>query len=360
MKRARSTGSYTANWSSDERMRILIIRPSSMGDVVMASPVLKALKGQTPPPEIHWLIDPALSELLEDNPFVDGLIPWDKRRWNKLFTQFRFVELLREIKKFRCHLKAQAYDLALDLQGLFRSRFLAFISGARERVGFSSREPGAFFMTRLVSKGPDKKLMGSEYLYLMEEMGYEVSDPAPHLFLGKGAEEKANEILKRSGIDGPFFALAPFTTRPQKHWPKESWQKLALVLRDRFGLPSIILGGPGDVAGAQEIIGGEGAVIKNSAGIASIRESAAIISRAEALIGVDTGLTHMGTALKRPTVALFGATCPYLETPLEGTKVLYHKLPCSPCKRRPTCKGDYTCMKKIEVDQVVEALLEIH
>ena len=93
----------------------------------------------------------------------------------------------------------------------------------------------------------------------------------------------------------------------------------------------------------------------NLAGTTRLRQAAALIEKAALVVGVDTGLTHMGIAAGVPTVALFGSTCPYLDTGRDNTRIIYKALPCAPCKRRPTCDGAYTCMRDISVDDVLGA-----
>ena len=97
-------------------------------------------------------------------------------------------------------------------------------------------------------------------------------------------------------------------------------------------------------------------MIENRVGAYSLDESAAVISRASLLVGVDTGLTHMGVAFGVPLVALFGSTCPYRETGNENAKVIYHKLPCAPCRRHPTCGGRHECLTDITPSEVMSAI----
>jgi heptosyltransferase-1 len=112
---------------------------------------------------------------------------------------------------------------------------------------------------------------------------------------------------------GGYAVLAPFTTRPQKHWFEDAWQALAPQLIDATGLVPVILGGPADAEAAARIAAADPRIV-NLAGQTRLPEAVAAIAHAALLIGVDTGLTHMGTALARPTVAIFGSTCPY-QTP---------------------------------------------
>ena len=99
-----------------------------------------------------------------------------------------------------------------------------------------------------------------------------------------------------------------------------------------------------------------GMPVQDLTGRTAIGEAAALIQEASLLVGVDTGLSHMGIAFGIPSVLLFGATRPYLDTGRANAEVIYHPLPCSPCRRRPTCHGDYTCMRSIEAAEVMAAI----
>jgi len=334
---------------------ILIVRPSSIGDIVMASPMLPVLRRAYPRAHIAWLVEPALSDLLRAHPDLDEVICWSKGNWRGLWRQGRFATLLKEMRDFSGQLKKRRFDWCLDGQGLLRSRLLCRLSGARERIGFASKEPGRRLMTRLISRGPDSKEMGSEYRHLMWELGIDPGDFAPSLHLAEDDVAEAGKALRGAGIGGDFAVLAPFTTRPQKHWFDERWAELGQRLGQERELPVLVLGGPGDRSRGGRICQKGGAGMVNLAGETSLAQSAALVERARLVVGVDTGLTHMGTAFRRPTVALFGSTCPYLETPSPMTRVLYQEFPCSPCKRRPVCDDRFDCMAALTVEKVLAA-----
>ena len=152
--------------------------------------------------------------------------------------------------------------------------------------------------------------------------------------------------------------MAPFTTRPQKHWFEDAWQALARRIRDELGLTPVILGGPGDQTHAAHMAHGVEGLL-TLAGVTALPEAAALIRQAGLLVGVDTGLTHMGSALGTPTIARFGSTCPYPETGRPNARVIWLGMDCSPCRRRPTCGGAFTCLRNITADQVMEAALEL-
>jgi heptosyltransferase-1 len=344
--------------SVDPVSSILIIRSSAIGDVVMASPMIRVLRQGHPGARLIWLAEPQVRDLLCANPLLDKVIIWPKEKWRDLFRRGRFIALFREILRLARTLRRENFDLALDVQGLLRSRLLAWLSGARERVGFESREPGRFLLTRVVPRGSDKR-MGSEYFNLMETLGLEPGDFRPEIALSGSIREESARILRDSGIAGKFAVICPFTTRPQKHWFEERWAALALELEDKLALPVLLLGGPGDIEGSRRIQSLAGGRIHDFAGRTSLAQTAAIIESCALLVGVDTGLTHMGTAFARPTAALFGATCPYLSTTSCLTRVLYDRHSCSPCRRNPTCEGEFPCMKAITVEQVVEVAGEL-
>lgn len=334
---------------------ILIIRPSAMGDVVMASPLIGALRRTHPTAHIAWLLEPHLVDLLRSHPALDEVIPWPKARWLDLVRRRRFLGLCREVGQLRKSLLRKGFDLAIDAQGLLRSRILARLSGARNRVGFDSKEPGRWLMTEIVSKGPESTRISSEYLHLAQVLGLETGSFQPDLAVSTRDDIRADHELAERGIRGSYAAFCPFTTRPQKHWPENHWAALSYRIGEDMGLATIMLGGPGDRAAANRIEQLAGGRIINLAGTTSLGVAMALLKRAAVVVGVDTGLTHMGIAFLRPTVAVFGSTCPYTEAPGARLFVVYDQYHCSPCRRRPICNGEYPCMKGIGAERVYDA-----
>lgn len=332
---------------------ILIIRTSAMGDIVMSSHLAEGLRSKYPDDRICWLAEPQMAPLLEHNPALDAVIVWPKMRWKELFRTRQWGALLREVRDFIVRLRSERFSLAIDAQGLLRTRLLAWISGARERVGFVSREPGQFLMTRLLAKGEGSHLMGSEYFYLLQQLGVSTNELRQKVHLAPELYSEARKSLDDAGVCGTYIVFAPFTTRPQKHWFEQNWIRLAREITREYSLPVVWLGGPGDRSAAKYLADAGGGV--SLAGVTSLAVSAAIVAQAALVIGVDTGLTHLGTAFSVPTLTLFGSTCPYTTTSSPATKILYHPLPCSPCRRRPTCEGRFDCMQALTVSEVMQA-----
>ena len=335
--------------------RVLIIRPSAIGDIVMASPMIAAIRKAWPQAHIAWLADDTVYGILDHHPDLDAVVYWSKEKWRHHLKSIQFLKLLSEIKRFSNVLRKQQFDLAIDAQGLFRSRFLAWLSHSKERVGLESREPGRFLMTKIISRGKDKRAMSSEYRQLIHSIGLNPGNFDPKIVLSLNDQNTAGNLLSELNVNNGFALFCPFTTRPHKHWFPERWAELANYLSEHFNLPSLILGAKRDQGASRQIQALAGVPLYDLTGQTSLGEAAAIVALADVVIGVDTGMTHMGTAFKRPTIALFGATCPYVHTASAETIVIYVPQTCAPCKRKPSCNGRYDCMAAITVKQVCKA-----
>ena len=331
---------------------ILIVRLSSMGDVVMASPLIMAFRTTWPGANVSWLVEESSRPVLEANPNLHKVIVWERERWRRLLRKKRLITLGREAVSLILKLRREKYDLAVDTQGLLKSGIWTFLSGTKERVGLGSKEGSRCLMTRVVERSGPSDRMSSQYLLLAEELGLSTEPFSMEVSLSPEAETFAAGFA--DSLSSPYAVFAPFTTRPQKHWVEERWTELASRISEETGLGVALLGGPGDETPAESILPDGDPSLVNLAGRTSIQEAAAVISRSSLLVGVDTGLTHMGFALGVPTVALFGATRPYLNVEGMPGAVLYHPRECSPCRRRPTCDENYPCMHDISVDEVFQ------
>ncbi len=330
--------------------RILVIRLSALGDIVMASGLIPALRTRWPDAHIAWLAEPAGASLLQANPRLDEVLVWPRGEWRRLRGEHRYRELVGSVRAFVRELRAREFDLVLDTQGLLKSGLWARITGAGERIGIASREGSERLMTRVLTPARDDQRIGSEYRALAEHLGVDAQRFPMDLALAEKDRAAARDAVAGAGVVGDHVVFAPFTTRPQKHWFEDRWRRLAERLSAGAGVTPVILGGGDDREAAARLAAGTPAV--SLAGGLSLRASAAVVAGARALVGVDTALTHMGSAFNVPTVALFGSTRPYLETDSPVTRVLYEPLWCSPCRRRPLCDGEFSCMRLHRADDV--------
>lgn len=331
--------------------RVLIIRLSAIGDVVFASPLVDACKRRYPDAEIDWLAEGVVRPLIIGMPSIGRVILWPRQEWRALWEEKRLIALYRAVKGFRRELQARNYDLVVDAQGLLKSAFLAWLSGCRDRIGFESKEPNWFFLSKRYPKQITARI-SSEYLGLAQELGWDTE--RFEMVLGVTHEDRARAATIAE--PGKYIAIAPFTTRPQKHWKSGHWRALIKSLSSQ-GFTVACLGGPTDREEAAEML--EGLHVENWVGTYPLGVSASLVSEARAVIGVDTGLTHMGIAAGVPTVALFGSTCPYRETGRDNVRVIYHDLDCAPCKRRPTCGGAFRCMTELAPAEALDALQQV-
>lgn len=339
--------------------RILIIRLSALGDVVMASGLIRALSDRFPDAELSWLTEAPAAPLIRHNPRLKQVLLWPRSQWQQLWRERRWRELWQAIRGFRAALRAHQFDLVLDAQGLLKSGVCAWFTGAPRRVSIMAREGSHLLVHEKIipPAGADDRI-GAEYRFAAEYLGAPKNSYQLDLAIGAAAAAKIDAVLATHQISLPLVSLCPFTTRPQKHWFEDRWAELATRLISQ-GFTPLIIGGPADQEAGARIASQAPGVI-NLAGQLKLDESAALIARSQLLIGVDTGLTHMGTALRIPTVALFGSTRPYLQTGTPLTCVMYDALACSPCRRHPTCGGRFDCMRQLTVDRVMQQALNQH
>ena len=331
---------------------VLFVKLSAIGDIVMASGLPANIKSTFDDSRITWLVESPYQKFVAAHPHIDDVIPWPKAEWSALAKNKQWVTLFNAVRSFRRELRQRNFTVAIDAQGLLKSALLCWLSGAKRRIGFKSKEHSEWLLTESIAK-PQSDDICSEYKALGRYLGanrYQMNLPAP-----ASAYAELNGKVEASLIHKPFIAICPFTTRPQKHWPHGHWQQLIKDFRATSAMPIVILGGPGDQEKAAELAAAIDDVIV-VAGLLSLEASGALLSQAYAVIGVDTGLTHLAIAHDRTTLTLFCSTCPYRFTDNPNATVIYKALPCAPCKRRPICDGAYTCMSNIQPDDVLKWL----
>ena len=319
-----------------------------MGDLVFTTPLLAALRQRFPQARISWLVRQELAPLMAQDPRVDEVIAWAPPRG---------LAWLGALRRLRAELAPRDFDWVIEAQGLLKTRLLARQAGGY-RIGFASREPGAALLDELLPKGGDISLIGSEYRFLAEQLCGQSAPPA--LLPGEAARTAVTARQQELGLGKGYSVICPFTTRPQKHWPQHYWPPLIKGLIARRNQPVLMLGGPADRAAATDIanaVADERLI--NLVGATGVAETPAWVEGAGLVVGVDTGLTHMGVALARPTVALFGSTCPYTGGGRGPLTVMYDDLPCAPCQRRPTCGGRFTCMRDLGPERVLAAAMAL-
>ncbi len=329
---------------------ILIIRLSAIGDIVMASCLAQGIRQQQPDAKISWLVQAGYEGLLQANPYVDEVIVWPRKEWQALWNKRRLVVLYRQVRRFIKGLRRHDFTLAIDAQGLMKSGLLTYLSGAKIRIGLDSREGSAKLMTQ-VFHSPQSSRIGSEYRFLLESIAPSARTSRMDVVVTGDDRSAGSSVLRQQGVNRPFVVFCPFSTRDQKNWTTAHWRQLAQAVDEQLAYDCVILGSPADSSTARAMTTQDN--LFELTGKTTLRQAASVIKQAKALVGVDTGLTHIGVVSDIPTLALFGSTCPYLHTDSAVAKVIYHDLSCAPCKRRPVCDGAYSCMRDISVNEVM-------
>jgi heptosyltransferase-1 len=347
--------------TAESEARILLVRLSAIGDVLMTSPVPQALREAFPRAHIAWLVEPLSAPFVRVNPYVDEVIVLEQLgRWRRLLSEWKLIPLLREIRAYGRELRARQFDIAIDCQGLLKSGVLTGLSGASRRIGFiPPREYNHLFLTDRVERPPHPTRITQPYLTLLTALGLPVTPRRPVLPVPAGERAEAQAFLAAHGLVGqPYAACCISTSRPQKDWVWPRWRQLAELLRDRVGLRTVFIGGSERRVDTLQLIEACPAEPVSAVGRTSLLQSAALVQDAALVVGGDTGLTYAGLATDTPTVALYGSTDPSWLAEEFCVAVCYHPQPCSPCHRRPKC-ANYDCMQAITPDEVLDAAIRL-
>ena len=322
--------------------RILIIKPSAIGDVVHTLPVLNLLRRRWPAAHVSWLVTPACAGLVERHPQVDEVIRFERR---ELGRGWRSPRALLDLIRFTRSLGEAGFDLVVDLQGLFRSGWLAAATRSPVRVGPANAREGAWlFYTHRVPTGTPEQHAIERYLTVAQALGCE-RGPVEFVFAVDDADRAAVAAVVPPG---PYAVLMPGANWATKQWPAERFAGLVEPIQARFGLRCVVAGGP-DVAGLGDKI--PGAV--NLAGRTNLRQLVALLERARLVVANDSGPMHIAAALGRPLVTPYGPTNPVRTGPYarEGS-VIRLDIPCSPCYSR-RCSHQ-SCLQWLTIDPVLE------
>lgn len=323
--------------------KLLIVKPSALGDIVHALPFLDAVKSSSPSTEVHWVVAKGLHDLLVDHPLVDRLWVIDKNKWKR---PGRVTETFRELRQLSRALRDERYDAVVDLQGLFRSGLIAALSGVRYRIGFAeAREGSRFLYSHRVTGGRDIHAV-DRYLKVAAFLGIHPTRVRFPLYGAALPPSVAAMLPER------YAVIAPAAGGEAKRWPAERFGQLAV----RLPFPSVVIGSPADAPVASAVAAASGGKAVCLAGKTDIRQMITVIRGARCFISGDTGPMHIAAALGVPLFALFGPTNPVRTGPYgSGHTILTSGLPCLPCYARKAC-NNWRCMTEITVDTVWDAI----
>jgi lipopolysaccharide heptosyltransferase I len=322
--------------------RFLLVRLGSLGDVIHGIPAAAALRIRYPSARIDWLVDPSYTSVLQ---LVEGLN--EAIAINPRGNAGTLVRTIRQLRR-------RKYDAVVDFQGLLKSAVLSRAAGARRVIGLPRehlREPLArVFYSETPDPGRDPHVIRKN-LALMRTLG--VEDPRVSFPLKLPRTVTGDTVAAGFGPDG-YAVINPGAAWPNKRWPAERFGALAVQIRERIGVRSLVLWGPGEEDIASLVVGAS----RGAADLAprtNIIDLFAIARRAKLFVSADTGPLHIAAAVGTPVVALFGPTFAERNGPWAQSDITISRAPRCFCHYERKCRLLQPCIEDIGVDEVVSA-----
>jgi heptosyltransferase-1 len=338
-------------------MKVLIVKTSSLGDIIHTFPALVDAIRQFPQIQFDWVVEESFAQVPHFHPRVNKVIPVAIRRWRK---QPLKTLLNGEWKNFKEELQKEKYDYVIDAQGLLKSAFVTFFAkGLRCGLDFKSAwEPLASLIYQYKNfVDPDQHAVVRMRQLFAKILNYTISSEIPDY--GIDRYQFSNPVV----TDENYILFLHGTTWETKHWPEEYWKKLAVIITDAGLSVYLPFGNEVEYARAKRI-----AALSSKIKILpklNLIEMAGVLSQAKAAVAVDTGLGHLAAALAIPTISLYGATDPELTGALGKNQIhLKSTFVCAPCLQK-TChfKGNRqtepACFEKLTPEKVWENLQKI-
>jgi heptosyltransferase-3 len=334
--------------------RILVIKLKQPGDVLVSTPVINALKAAWPDCHLTYLVPKGTEAMVAGHPGLDGLMVVDRRgaAWGETL---RFLRQLRQAR----------FDLVLELSGGDRGAFYAFLTGARERLGFT--HPGQPFwqrhgcFTRLLPRPPVKMHMVDQNLAAVRALGLHPEHPRLQFFWDSQVEQRVHDLLASLGLaEQPFVVMHPGAGWRFKCWTPSGYARVIEAFENEWGLPVVLTGT--QAAHEQDLLA---ALLQecranpiNLVGRLSLKELGALIARARLFFGMDSAPMHLAAAVNTPVVALFGPSGVFNWGPWgQGHLVIKQDWECLPCGK-DGCQGSKVsrCLMELTPEEVLKAM----
>lgn len=324
---------------------ILIIKPSSFGDIIDAFPAVGAIRRRYPSSRISWLVKEEWRGVLTGHPFIDEVIAAP-------FSWGRLPRLIRAVRRRR-------FDLVVDLQGLLRSGLLSIATGAPVRIGFDAAREGApRFYTDRVSVPARSVHAVDRYREVAKALGCDVSRIDFGIPTSSESSAVINRLFSEIGLSASerFIVIHPTARWESKKWVPARFAELAdWIIREKKSA-IVFVGSRGEREEVERIVQMMKQPAINMAGKTTLPELTELIRRAACFISNDSGPMHLAAAIGTPVVALFGPTDPNKIGPYgAGHKVIRKEISCSGCHRN-RCVRDNECMRAIRVEEVIKEI----
>jgi len=330
--------------------RIMVRATNWVGDAVMTTPALAALRDNFPEASLTVLAHAGVAPVFADHPAVDDILLFDSRgRHRGVSGVWRMA---RQIDRAR-------FDLAVLFQNAFRAALTVRLAGVPLRLGYDTDGRG-FLLNRPIRLEPgDKQVHETEYyLRILARAGLRAESSLPAFHYSGAVRDRASERLKRLGLDRAFLlGIAPGAAYgTAKRWPAERFAEAADRILKRTDGTALIFGGLGEAEAAFRVREAMTSPAVSLAGETDLAEAAALIARCRLFLTNDSGLMHVASAVGVPLVAVFGSTNPVTTSPRGGpVRLIRHPVECSPCLK-PVCdRPGHPCMDRVRPGEVAMA-----
>jgi predicted lipopolysaccharide heptosyltransferase III len=331
--------------------KILVINLAFIGDVVLSTPVIRALRESYPQAMIDMLVVPLTKSIASGNSFVNEVLVYDKRgQHKKLGPLFKLI----------CELRSRHYDLAVCTNFAARGAMLAWIAGIPNRAGYDRQHANLFLTHVASSERLEIRHEAENYLAVLKPLGITTADTTLAFQVQEQDKVAFATKVPKVMLDQPIAVVCPIGSYPRKSWTTAAYAELICHLAKESQV--VLIGGGKEAADLSKIsqtsadLAGRN-VVCILAGKLNLGELAALLQCCKVLVSVDTGPMHIAQAVGTPVVALFGPTDPVIWGPRGlNDQVFYEKLSCSPCWGKGECTIN-RCMTGIAVEKVIEAAL---
>jgi len=332
---------------------IIVRMPNWLGDAVMATPILADIRAHWREAQLTAMCQGAIGEILIGNPHINEIFAFTKANEFTRHTETR--DLIARLRQGK-------YDLGILLPNSFSSAWWFWRGNVKERLGFAT-DSRRLLLTKPI---PIPRERGHEHLVLtykrlLPSLGIPLSDAKPEIFVTPEEAEAADILLAQYRVpkQSPLIGVnAAAAFGPAKCWPPERFRKLTQLLLEKTPNYILFFGDANTAPLIHSICCGLPSRVVDLAGKTNLRQLIALLSKCSLFLTNDSGPMHLAAALKIPLVALFGSTDPFVTGPYRhGTVIRKDNIPCAPCFRR-ICPIDFKCMKRIEVNEVYQAIIE--
>jgi heptosyltransferase-3 len=335
---------------------ILLIQLGDIGDVVVTTPTIRAVKETWPDARVSILVRKPFGSLLASDPHLHGVIESSKPNGSTFHA-------IKEYSAFARRLRSASYDLAIDLRTGDRGAIFAFLTGARERVGRPGRANQFWhdlLFTRVVRNpilDPSAHPGADQSLRIVRELGIETKNSLPQLNVSPVASARALAMFAECGLapDARRVTINPFSRWKYKEWNSTKWGEVIDYLWEKYQIPSVLIGSHEEAVACEEIAMGRESHAFNLAGKTNLGELAALLSTTTLHLGVDSAAPHIAAALGMPTITVHGPSDWRGWSIVDDLhKIAAAPMECVPCSRRGCDDTEISqCLEKLGVETVI-------